>query len=77
MNFEERIEALTARHEALAQSLEVIGHMQFENEKAIAKTEENINALAKIAGTALDSIKRLERIAVAHEERIDDLEGGQ
>jgi hypothetical protein len=59
MDFEERIQRLTERHEALTQSLELTRLQQ-------AEDAENIRQLAKIAVTALDSIRALERIAESH-----------
>lgn len=63
MTFEERIEALTARHEALAQTVELNGHQITDLIVAISKDAENIRALA--------------RIAEAHERRIEHLEEGR
>lgn len=45
MSFEERIEALTARHEALAQTVELNGHQINDLITAISKDAENIRAL--------------------------------
>ena len=63
MNFEERIDRLTERHEALTQSVELILNAQSKNEILLAEV--------------IDSIQRLERIAYAHERRISHLEEGQ
>jgi hypothetical protein len=60
MNFEERLEALT-------QTVEILAAMQRSNEKRFDQITQNFEVV-------LDSIKRLERVAVAHEERLDDLE---
>ena len=65
MDFEQRIERLTERHEALAQSVELM-------RAAAEQDAQNIRSLANIAADALDSIKRLERVATAHENRLDD-----
>ena len=67
MTIDERLEKLAARHEALAQTVELIVGMQRENEQRFAVVTRNFEVV-------LDSIKRLERIAVAHEERLDDIE---
>jgi hypothetical protein len=60
MTIDERLEALT-------QTVEIIAGMQRENEQRFAQTTHNFELV-------LDSIKRLENIAAAHEERLDDLE---
>ena len=62
-SFDRRIDRLTERHEALSQTVEIIAGMQRKNEVLIAETLEAINSLA--------------RIALAHEHRLDDLEGPQ
>jgi hypothetical protein len=65
MTIEERLERLTERHEALTQSIELM-HRDFES---------RFGQIAQTFETCLDSIKRLERIAVAHEDRLEGLEG--
>jgi hypothetical protein len=60
MNIDERLEALT-------QTVELIAAMQRDNDVRFAQVTRNFE-------TVLDSIKRLENIAVAHEQRIEDLE---
>ena len=67
MDFEERLDRIAQRHEALAQSVELIAHMQEENAKAQAKTE---IMLAQV----VESVGSLARIAHAHENRITNLE---
>jgi chromosome segregation ATPase len=62
MNIDERLDRLTERHEALTMNLE------------LASAE--IQQLKGIAETTLDSIKRLERIAHSHENRITEIEEG-
>lgn len=67
MNFEERIEALvarhealTARHEALAQTVELNGRQITDLIIAITKDGENIRSLARIAEAHHHRIERLE-----------------
>jgi len=67
MNVDERIERLTERHEALAQSIGLM-HRQWEDRwakiaAALEKDGENIRGLA--------------RIAEIHERRLTHLEGGE
>jgi hypothetical protein len=61
MTFEEGLEKLKERHEALSQTVEIIAGMQRKNEERMGEVMEAINSLA--------------RIAEAHERRISGLEG--
>ena len=74
MTIDERLEKLTARHEALAQTVELIVGMQRDNEQRFRENEQRFSLVTRNFEVVLDSIKRLERIAVAHEQRLDDLE---
>jgi septation ring formation regulator EzrA len=88
MTIDERLEALKERLDTIAQSLEILTGMQHANERRFEESakrfeendkraEENAGQFAQIRQTfeiALDSIKRLERIAVRHEQRLDDLD---
>jgi hypothetical protein len=56
MTIDERLEALAARHEALAQTVEIIAGMQRENEGRFGQVTRNFEIV-------LESIKRLENIA--------------
>jgi hypothetical protein len=60
MAFEERMDRLTERHEALAQSLQLMYRDLQEQRVRSEKDGEHIRILAGIAGATLDSIKRLE-----------------
>ena len=61
MNIDERLQTLT-------ETVEILAGMQRENEKRFGE-------IAHTFETIHDSLVRLERIAVAHEDRLDDLEG--
>jgi hypothetical protein len=61
LTIDERIERLTERHEALAQTVESITL--------------DIRDLKDIAAKSLDSVNALLRIAESHERRITNLEG--
>lgn len=74
MSIDERLERLAERHEALTQAVEL---MQHENETRFREIDGQFRKIAATFETALDSIKRLERIAVSHEIRLEDLEGRQ
>ena len=60
MTFDERLERLTGRHEALTQTVEL---MAAENRERDRKCQ------------VMESIGRLLHIAVIHEHRIEQLEG--
>jgi hypothetical protein len=81
MNIDERLEHLALRHEALTQSVELltrdIREMQIAQREMQIAQRENLTQIARTFELALDSIKRLENVAVAHEERLDRLEGRQ
>jgi hypothetical protein len=62
VTFEERLDKLTERHEALTQTVGIIAGMQRENEKMIGQLGRFIDSLA--------------RIAEVHERRIEGLEEG-
>jgi len=61
MTIDERLEGLTERHEALAQSREILTHDVRELRATVEIDAQNIRALA--------------RIAEIHEHRLADLEG--
>lgn len=70
MTIDERLDKLTARHEALTQTVEIIGSMQLRNEEAIKAMVANVDRL----NITMD---RLANIVIRHEERLDDLDGGK
>lgn len=67
MNVDERIEALTGRHEALAKAVEISAGMQRENAKYISELSA---AIQQDAG----KIRALARIAELHHQRPERLE---
>jgi 2-phospho-L-lactate transferase/gluconeogenesis factor (CofD/UPF0052 family) len=75
MTFEERIEALTRRHEALAESLELVGYRLDQQERLMAEQNRaNELLFAQIAlrfADTRDAIDRIARIAGVHQDRID------
>ncbi|HEV2202518.1 MAG TPA: hypothetical protein VGR73_22095 [Bryobacteraceae bacterium] len=80
MTIDERLDRLTARHEALTETVEILVHTQKEfldrqeaiNEKQEAINEKNQVVMAEI----MESINSLARIAQSHERRISDIEEG-
>ena len=67
MNFEERLDRLVERHEAITQSVELIAHLQQKNEETLEKNQ-------VLMAQVMESINSLARIAHAHEQRISKLE---
>ncbi len=65
MTFDERLERLTGRHEALTQTVEL---MAAENRERDRMWDEKM-------GQVMESIARLLHIAEIHEHRIERLEG--
>jgi len=67
MTIDERLEALTARHETMAQSLELMAamHMDYQKraEERMAKTEGHILTLT-------DAMTRLTEVVTDHERRL-------
>jgi hypothetical protein len=61
------MESIARRHESLAHSVELLSTFQREDRAQITHNLKIVH----------DSIKRLENIARAHEDRISDLEEGQ
>ncbi len=70
MNIDQRLEALTARHEALSQTVEIIAAMHRDNERLMA---EMMLAIARLANTGQAHNAQLDE----HETRIHRLEGNQ
>jgi len=67
VTIDERLEKLAERHEALAQTVDILSH-------DVRQQYESIQVLAKNSQTLHDSIQGLVRIAEIHERRITDLE---
>jgi molecular chaperone GrpE (heat shock protein) len=78
---EERKPTFEERLQALAESLELLyrDHQQVAADIAALQRSQqqdaaNIHSLTLIARDCLDSIKRLERVATAHQDRLDNHE---
>jgi hypothetical protein len=63
MSFDERLERIAERHEALTQTVEIVAGMQQKNETLLTHVIESIDSLA--------------RIAHMHEQRISDIKDRQ
>lgn len=62
MTIDERLERLTERHEALAQSVEMLTH--------------NMNRLEQKTEVLADAMTKLVELVRSHEHRLEHLEGG-
>jgi|HubBroStandDraft_1064217.scaffolds.fasta_scaffold18619_2 prefoldin subunit 5 len=75
MTFEEGLERLKERHEALTQSVELIAadirQLTAENRQMAAENKERDNRLGQI----MEGVARLLHVAEIHEHRITRLEG--
>ncbi len=69
MTIDERLEALTTRHEALTESVELLLMQSREHTKQLEIDRENIRADS-------EHIRALTRVAEIHERRLTDIEGG-
>ena len=78
MNIDQRLEALTARHEALSQSLELMAAMQQDNEKRWEKRLDAYDQSLEKITTAIqqdaENIRALARVAELHHQRLERLE---
>ena len=75
MTIDERLESLTARHEALTQTVELIAAMHRDNEKRFDLLSRDLQDLKTTAQQDGENIRALARIAEIHHERLPRLEG--
>ena len=73
MSIDERLEKLAERHEALAQTVEL---MAAENQQRLREMAARDKQIDKRFTEVIDGIARLLHVAEIHEHRITDLEGG-
>lgn len=74
MTIDERIERLTERHEALAQSVELLLVATRENAALARENTVSIRKLVEVTNQDAENIRALARIAEGHERRITGLE---
>lgn len=74
MGIDERLERLADRHEALAQSVEMLLAATRENSEQIRQNTENITKLIEVSNRDAVDIRALARIAESHERRLTHLE---
>ena len=68
MTIDERLEKLTERHEALAQSIELMIH---ENRERDERWDKRFGQLGSILEKITDSVAHLSHIAELHQHRLD------
>lgn len=69
MTIDERLDRLAERHEALAQTVELIAH---ENQVL----QGTMRQTAQMIGTLAETVSKLVVVVQAHEHRLENLEGG-
>lgn len=74
MDIDQRLDKLTARHEALTQTVELITRMQIKTEEAQQNLVESQRKNEVLIAQVMESVNGLARIAHSHEHRITDLE---
>ena len=78
MNFEESMERLKERHEALSQSVEMLLASQRQTERLMAeqaaRTDRQIAETGHQIRELLQFINQLAHVAESHERRLDDLD---
>ena len=67
-NIDQRLDRLTERHEALTQTVELIAAAQMKN-------DERMGLLTERTAQLMDTMNRLANIVIAHEQRLEHLEG--
>jgi len=76
-NFDERLQRLLERHEALTESVEHLARQGEEQNGRIDKLFAIVQAHTTQLQQDAENIRGLARIAEIHERRITELEGGQ
>ena len=81
-SIDQRLDRLTERHEALTQTVELIAAAQMKNDERMGKLTERMEQLTETMGhltertsQVMDTMNRLGNIIIAHEERLEHLEG--
>jgi hypothetical protein len=74
MTFEESMDRLKDRHEALTQSVELLFHAQDRHDKQLDRLEQMQAKNETIMAQLMETVGSLARIAQAHENRISGLD---
>jgi hypothetical protein len=75
MTTDERLDRLAERHQALAESLEILTHDVGELRATVDVDAQNIRELRATVEIDAENIRALARIAEIHDHRLTDLEG--
>jgi uncharacterized protein YoxC len=75
MTIDERLEKLTERHEALAQTMELTALENKERDARLDKLAEDLSKLVATVDRVVGSVEKLTQIVTDHQERIRNLEG--
>ena len=75
MTIDERIERLTERHEALAQSGELTNHAVNDLAQSVELTRHAVNDLANHLDRLISTVETLAAVTASHAERLNRLEG--
>lgn len=76
MTIDERLDRLADRHEALAQSVEMLTHSITRLEQNHEKTEGVMQQAGQMITGLAEAMAQLARVVQAHEHRLERLEGG-
>ncbi len=74
MTVDERIEALTARHEAIAQSVELLGSFQRDTDAKIDKLIDQVGKLTGHMDSIAGHMNTIALLVLGHEQRIQSIE---
>ena len=75
MTIDERIERLTARHEALAQSVEMLRDTVHETSTAVEMLRDTVHETSNTVNRLAGLMEKLLGVVESHERRISGLEG--
>ena len=75
MTTDERIEKLVERHEALAQTVELLTHQGIQQGERLEKQGEHLERQSENIDKLTEQIRLLANIAASHEDRLDRIEG--
>jgi len=70
MTFDERLDQIAEKHQALAETVQIVAGMQLKNEEAHKKNE-------ALLGRVIGVVEDLTRMVQSHKRRISGLEGGR
>jgi hypothetical protein len=75
MTVDERLEKLVVRHEALSQTVELLGAMHQEVEKQLQAIGGHIDRLVTLQEKTQDRVDLLLSVVANHEQRLNGIEG--